>query len=208
MNGSSTHSRVVGRTPAHLVSTIDVAMPIEPSSRASAHTMIELLRSADAVVASDHARARQLIDCVMDILRASLDGHAVAPLASAGRLAPWQERRLKAYIEANLSISLTTAELAAVVDLSPSYFSRAFKKSFGQPPHSYLTTRRTIRAQELMLTTNEPLSQIAVACGLVDQSALCRLFRRTVGSNPHAWRRTFKGSRYGDDQSPLPSPDP
>ncbi|WP_449379634.1 helix-turn-helix domain-containing protein, partial [Bradyrhizobium sp. UFLA05-112] len=167
--------------------------PTEPSSLASAHTMMELLRSADDAVVSDQARARQLIDCVMDILRATLDENAHAPSASAGRLAPWQERRLKAHIEANLSVSLTTAELAGVVNLSPSYFSRAFKKSFGQPPHSYLTMRRTIRAQKLMLTTNEPLSQIAVACGLVDQSALCRLFRRTVGHNPHAWRRAFKG---------------
>ncbi|WFU84418.1 AraC family transcriptional regulator [Bradyrhizobium sp. CIAT3101] len=181
--------------PAHIASNMNGDTPAEPSSLASAHTMMELLRSADAVVVSDHARARQLIDCVMDILRATLDEHADAPSASAGRLAPWQERRLKTHIEANLSVSLTTAELAGVVNLSPSYFSRAFKKSFGQPPHSYLTTRRTIRAQELMLTTNEPLSQIAVACGLVDQSALCRLFRRTVGRNPHAWRRAFKGAR-------------
>jgi AraC-like DNA-binding protein len=168
-------------------------MQAEPSSLASTHTMIELLRSADAVVVSDQARARQLIDCVMDILRATLDEHPDAPPVTAGRLAPWQERRLKAYIETNLSFSLTTVDLARVVNLSPSYFSRAFKKSFGQPPHSYLTMKRTIRAQELMLTTDEPLSQIAVACGLVDQSALCRLFRRTVGRNPHAWRRAFKG---------------
>ena len=34
------------------------------------HTMIELLRRADAVVVSDQARARQLIDRVMDILHA------------------------------------------------------------------------------------------------------------------------------------------
>ena len=195
--------------PAHVASKMNGDAPTELSSLASAHTMMELLRSADAVVVSDQARARQLIDCVMDILRATVDEHADAPPASAGRLAPWQERRLKTYIEANLSISLTTAELAGVVNLSPSYFSRAFKKSFGQPPHSYLTTRRTIRAQELMLTTNEPLSQIAVACGLVDQSALCRLFRRTVGRNPHAWRRTFKGAAFGGVlQSPLRHPGP
>jgi AraC-like DNA-binding protein len=195
--------------PAHVASKMNGDAPTELSSLASAHTMMELLRSADAVVVSDQARARQLIDCVMDILRATLDEHADAPPASAGRLAPWQERRLKTYIEANLSISLTTAELAGVVNLSPSYFSRAFKKSFGQPPHSYLTTRRTLHAQELMLTTNEPLSQIAVACGLVDQSALCRLFRRTVGRNPHAWRRVFKGAAFGGVlQSPLRHPGP
>jgi AraC-like DNA-binding protein len=203
MDGSTILSRGTEAMPAHIVSDMNGDTPAEPSSLASAHTMMELLRSADAVVVSDQARARQLIDCVMEILRATLDEHD-APSASAGRLAPWQERRLKAHIEANLSISLTTAELAGVVNLSPSYFSRAFKKSFGQPPHSYLTMRRTIRAQELMLTTNEPLSQIAVACGLVDQSALCRLFRRTVGRNPHAWRRAFKGARSGGAlQSPL-----
>jgi len=195
--------------PAHVASKMNGDAPTELSSLASAHTMMELLRSADAVVVSDQARARQLIDCVMDILRATLDEHADAPSASAGQLAPWQERRLRAHIEANLSISLTTVELAGVVNLSPSYFSRAFKKSFGQPPHSYLTMRRTIRAQELMLTTNEPLSQIAVACGLVDQSALCRLFRRTVGRNPHAWRRVFKGAAFGGVlQSPLRHPGP
>jgi AraC family transcriptional regulator len=200
MDGSTILSHGAGPGSAHVAATIDVGVPAEPSSLASAHTMIELLRNADAEVVSDQARARQLIDCVREILHASLDEHAPA---SAGRLAPWQERRLKAYIEANLSISLTTTELARVVNLSPSYFSRAFKKSFGQPPHSYLTTRRTIRAQELMLTTDEPLSQIAVACGLVDQSALCRLFRRTVGRNPHAWRRTFKGAAIGGARRSL-----
>src|SRR6516162_4814471 len=147
MNGFTTQSRGARPMPAHVAGKIVGDMPAELSSLASAHTMMELLRSADAVVVSDQARARQLIDCVMDILRATLDEHADAPPASAGRLAPWQERRLKTYIEANLSISLTTAELAGVVNLSPSYFSRAFKKSFGQPPHSYLTTRRTLHAQ-------------------------------------------------------------
>ncbi|GLR85252.1 helix-turn-helix domain-containing protein [Bradyrhizobium iriomotense] len=203
MDGSYNLSHGAEAMPAHVVGKMSDDTPAEPSSLASAHTMIELLRSADAVVVSDQARARQLIDCVMDILRATLDKNADVPSAGTGRLAPWQERRLKDHIETNLSVSLTTADLARVVNLSPSYFSRAFKKSFGQPPHSYLMARRTIRAQELMLTTDEPLSQIAVACGLVDQSALCRLFRRTVGRNPHAWRRAFKQATSAGVQPPL-----
>jgi AraC-like DNA-binding protein len=210
MDGSNTPSYgavCAGKaTPEHVVGQADDNMQAESSWLASTHTMIELLQNADAVVGSDQARARRLIDRVMDILRTTLDEHenASTALTRAGRLAPWQERRLKAHIEANLSVSLTTVDLAGVVNLSPSYFSRAFKQSFGKPPHSYLTMRRTIRAQELMLTTDEPLSQIAAACGLVDQSHLCRLFRRTVGRNPHAWRRAFKGATTGDLAEPIP----
>ena len=195
-----------GAAPRQVVGQADDNTPADSSPLASAHTMIELLRSADAVVVSDQARARQLIDRVVDILRTTLDEHENASAAPTrvGRLAPWQERRLKAHIETNLSSSLTTADLASVVNLSPSYFARAFKRSFGKPPHSYLTMKRAIRAQELMLTTDEPLSQIAVACGLVDQSHLCRLFQRTVGRNPHAWRRAFKGATAGDFAGLIP----
>jgi AraC family transcriptional regulator len=44
-------------------------------------------------------------------------------------------------------------------------------------------------AQRLMLTTQEPLSQIALACGMADQAHLSKLFRRGVGETPGAWRR-------------------
>jgi AraC family transcriptional regulator len=192
-------------TPGHIGSPATDGTQVGLSSLAPARKMIELLQSADAAVASDQARARQLIDRVVNILRTTLDERENAPAAPkrTGRLAPWQEQRLTAHIESNLSISMTTADLAAVVNLSPSYFSRAFKRSFGKPPHSYLTTMRAMRAQELMLATDEPLSQIAAACGLVDQSHLCRLFRRTVGRNPGDWRRTFKGAIVGDPAKPI-----
>jgi AraC family transcriptional regulator len=41
----------------------------------------------------------------------------------------------------------------------------------------------------MMLESDEPLAQIAIACGLCDQSHLCRMFRRVVGVTPRAWRR-------------------
>jgi transcriptional regulator GlxA family with amidase domain len=44
-------------------------------------------------------------------------------------------------------------------------------------------------AQRLMLTTEDSLSQIALACGMADQSHLSRLFRRGVGETPVGWLR-------------------
>jgi AraC family transcriptional regulator len=107
-----------------------------------------------------------------------------------GGLAPWQKRKVQNYIEDGLEGPLLVEDLAKLVSLSTSYFCRAFKETFGAPPHSYVIKMRVERARALMLTTSEGLSQIAVACGLVDQAHLCKCFRQTMGTTPGAWRRS------------------
>ena len=110
-------------------------------------------------------------------------------LPPAGSLAAWQARRVRVYIEANLMQSLDISALAQVVNLSPSHFSRAFKRTLDMTVHRYVMQRRVERAQHLMLTTSEALSGIALSCGMSDQSHLSRWFRRVVGETPAAWRR-------------------
>ena len=85
--------------------------------------------------------------------------------------------------------TVRTKDLAALVELSSFHFCRAFRDSFGDSPHAYVTRRRIERAQGLMLTTNNSLSQVAMDCGLADQAHFNRLFRRFVGESPGAWRR-------------------
>ena len=77
------------------------------------------------------------------------------------------------------------------MQLSTSHFFRAFRQTFGESPHAYIMQRRIRRAQELMLTSRLPLSQVALECGMCDQAHFSRAFRRIVGTNPNAWRRQF-----------------
>lgn len=104
-------------------------------------------------------------------------------------LAPWQVRRVLAYIDANLESRIRNRDLAAVARLSEFYFNVAFRNSVGHSPHDYVIRRRVERAQGLMLSTDKALSEIAVECGLADQSHFTRLFRRVVGESPAVWRR-------------------
>lgn len=106
-----------------------------------------------------------------------------------GGLAPWQIRKVTAYIEANLDQPLRSSDLARLLRISPGHFSRTFRNSFGCSPLQYVIRRRMERAQGLMLSTNTPLAQIALDCGLSDQAHFSRLFRRVVGESPRAWRR-------------------
>ena len=155
---------------------------------------MSLIESAAASFEIDRDASREFLLRASALLRA---GKAVrerqgrqpeAPRA-LGRLAPWQINRVVAHIESNLGGNIQARDLATLVNLSTSHFFRGFKASVGLTPFEYVSQRRVELALKLMRTTNEPLSQIAVQCGLCDQSHLCRLFRRLVGQTPDAWRR-------------------
>jgi AraC family transcriptional regulator len=106
-----------------------------------------------------------------------------------GRLAPWQVRRVTDYLMAHLAEDVELRQISDLVQLSRSYFSRAFKTSTGLAPHQWLLKARIAKAQELLLTSDRPLAQIAIHLGFADQAHFTRTFARMVGESPGAWQR-------------------
>ncbi|HBO0783077.1 helix-turn-helix transcriptional regulator [Pseudomonas aeruginosa] len=111
------------------------------------------------------------------------------PVCTGKGLAPWQLRRAKELIAGHLAEGVSVARLAEECGLSRSYFTKAFKCSTGVSPHEWLMRMRVDRAKELMLGSDEPLSQIGVACGFSDQPHFSRIFLRLAGASPSTWRR-------------------
>jgi AraC family transcriptional regulator len=101
-----------------------------------------------------------------------------------GGLSLWRMRKTCDFIDANLSSTLRISDLASNANLSHSHFARAFRRSFGELPHAYIVRMRVQRAQTMLLTSVAPLQQVALDCGLSDQSHLSRLFTRLVGDTP------------------------
>jgi AraC family transcriptional regulator len=166
--------------------------PATGTSRpATADTLLTIIARLldEAAVALDRDRptARLCIARAAALVRAERDRDA-SPYGKCA-LAAWQVKRLTAFIDANLGGNIATEDLTGLVRMSTGHFFRSFKRSFGETPFSFIARRRMLRAQELMLTTDEPLCQIALACGLCDQSHFTRVFRRIVGESPNAWRR-------------------
>lgn len=172
-----------------------------PHLRGLWDAMTILIEAAQCVLADDEEDARQYVLSAFDALRHPATVRVEDPVERPncrGGLSGWQARRISLHIDTHLSEPLLCKDLATLMKLSVSHFIRAFKVSFGCSPHLYLIRRRVERAQGLMLTTDAPLGQIALDCGLADQAHLSRLFKQIVGDSPAAWRRarTVSSDRF------------
>lgn len=120
-------------------------------------------------------------------------GMRISPPVVRGGLAPWQIRRAEEFLHASLGTEASLRDLANECQLSLSHFTRAFKRTMGEPPHRWLTGKRIEKAQALLLRSNLPLAEIALTCGFAGQSHFTRVFTARVGTTPGAWRRMRRG---------------
>jgi AraC-like DNA-binding protein len=82
-------------------------------------------------------------------------------------------------------------DLARAAGLSRAHFSREFRRSFGESPHSYLLTRRLERAAALLRGTDRSVIEICLAVGLQSVGSFTTSFTRTYGMPPTAYRAKF-----------------
>ena len=153
----------------------------------------DLLRSVQPTLASPLGERNGLfVDSVAMALATHVAytyGDMRPMLSTIGRLAPWQERRAKELLAANLSGSITLDELASACELSIRHFTRAFRASIGMSPHAWLLRNRIEKAKGMLTNTHRVLADVALDCGFADQSHFTRAFSRVAGVSPGAWRR-------------------
>jgi AraC family transcriptional regulator len=152
-----------------------------------------LIDGAVATFDADRNTSRRYLMRASALLRANCLARTAAgdtrEVLPRGGLATWQVNRVIDYIETHLAEKILAQDLADLLNVSVGQLFRAFKTSVGTSPFHYISLRRVELACTIMKTTREPLSRVAVAAGLCDQSHLCRVFRRTAGVSPSVWRR-------------------
>ncbi len=111
------------------------------------------------------------------------------PPRAAGWMTPRRLQQIDAMIDAELADGLTVARLAAALELSEGFFSRALKASLGVSPQAYLLDRKLSRARALLRTRSEDLTHIALAAGFSSHAHLSAACRRYLGLPPSALRK-------------------
>jgi AraC family transcriptional regulator len=125
---------------------------------------------------------------VHELMRLNGADLPAAPPARGG-LAGWQQRRVAEYIEAHVADDISLSQLAELARLSPYHFARAFKQSFGVPPHRYHTARRVEHAKALLAQPDRSVTEIGLQVGFSETSSFSAAFRRLTGNTPTQFRR-------------------
>jgi len=87
--------------------------------------------------------------------------------------------------------ALGVEDMARAAGLSRAHFSREFRRAFGEPPHSYLLTRRLERATALLRNTDRSVAEICFTVGLNSVGSFTTSFTRTYGVSPTVYRARY-----------------
>src|SRR4030081_506342 len=146
-----------------------------------------------AEVGNSDPRSRQYAEALSVVLMHELIRlERTTPTAARslrGGLPVWQQKRVVEFIEEHLAEEISLAALAGLVDLSLYHFARAFKQSFGAPPHRYHMARRMDRARSLLQRPALSVTQIGIQIGFRETSSFTSAFRKFTGLTPTEYRR-------------------
>jgi AraC-like DNA-binding protein len=133
------------------------------------------------------------------LLAQQRNGAGGAPRPTGG-LSARAQKLIKEYLHDQdvLDQKIGLQELADLVGISRFHFTRAFKVSFGLPPHKYLLNLRLRKAADLLRTTDLPITSIALSVGFSCSSEFARAFKDAMDYSPRDFRQSHRslGGHY------------
>ncbi|WP_028004714.1 AraC family transcriptional regulator [Sinorhizobium meliloti] len=165
---------------------------IRPVNHTIDNTALQLAKMIKVELSRpDHAS-----ELYLDSLITLLGVHVLRRYSSAakplkpvdGGLSTIAANRIREYLHEHFRRKLTISELAATCGLSPGYFTQAFTRTFGSPPHRYVLELRLEFAEKLLAGTDMPVAEIAFLSGFSSQSHLTNVMKTHRDKTPRQFR--------------------
>jgi AraC-like DNA-binding protein len=97
-------------------------------------------------------------------------------------------RRVRDRIDREYAQPLDVEALARGIHMSAGHLSREFKRAYGEPPYSYLMTRRIERAMALLRRGDLSVTEVCFEVGCSSLGTFSTRFTELVGMPPSAYR--------------------
>ena len=159
-----------------------------------------LVLTSQVLAEADMARLNQGVTAVLGkgLFKPAETLTQVEAALGGGAPASTETRRLvrkaMAYIHARYADPLTRDEIARHVGVSASYLARCFRQDLGVAPMEYLARCRVHQAQQLLTTSSQAITEVALAVGFASASAFTQAFEREAGVSPRAYRQGKRAS--------------
>ena len=106
--------------------------------------------------------------------------------------------RCKDYVRKHYREKIYLEDVAASLDLSPSYLSKLFKKETGECLQDFINEERVFRAGNLLIYSDLSLSEIAEYVRFPNQSYFGKIFKKYKGMTPKEYRDKNRTLEYAD----------
>lgn len=96
------------------------------------------------------------------------------------------------YIKENYTKEIRLDFLASLCDISPSYFSKLFKKIYNKNLSTFVNELRINLAKTLLEKTKKNIVSISYETGFEDCGYFIKVFKKVVGITPTSFRETYE----------------
>lgn len=177
-----------GHASSHAASSSQPSAFCDDLTTDLAAPLLRLIRSFD-----DPADCRMLASSYLrEICYRLLRSEAAAMLGASVTREDTKLIAAMRFIEDNAADSLTVADIASNVAMSPSHFAHRFRACFGLSPMRYRKQVRLERARLMLLDTSATVSMVADATGYASDAHFARDFKELFGLSPRAYARNMQ----------------
>ena len=100
--------------------------------------------------------------------------------------------KVKIYIDKNYNENISLKSIAEAVNANQYYLSHIFKEEIGFSPMQYVTRRRIVEAQNLLINTQLSITEIAANVGYNNSNYFQNVFKKIVGYTPGSYRKRWQ----------------
>lgn len=144
------------------------------------HNLIEEFRNSS--YGSDLAMKLQTTELLLQILRS--DEPTQTEKDDLSKEVTGRIFEAMTYVREHFSEDIDEKELSRNLGMSYSYFSRSFRRVTGRSFRQYLNATRVDHAEQLLLTTNQSVTEVASLCGYNHVSYFISVYRQLKGRTP------------------------
>jgi len=112
-----------------------------------------------------------------------------APPADVTNLQRHKIQKAVSFVDDNYRTDISRDAACGLAGMSPSHFSRTFRKVVGMSYQEYVNRKRIAKAKELLRTSPQSIAEIAAYVGFADNTGFGRIFKKVTGHTPSAYRR-------------------